>query len=41
MFLAARRREIEMHSQLALHALGSSGDGEAVKKQMDKWEKDQ
>ena len=30
-----------MHSQLAVQSLAASGDGEAVKKQMDKWEKDQ
>lgn len=40
-FLADRRREREMANLLALTALAHSGDGDAINKQLKRWEDDQ
>jgi hypothetical protein len=40
LFLAERRKERELHSQLAVASLAASGDGKAIKNQLEKWEKE-
>lgn len=37
LFLADRRREVEMAQDLSVFALGQHGDGKAVTKQIDSW----
>jgi hypothetical protein len=40
-FLAGRRRERELAQLLGVTALANSEDGDAIKKQIEKWEGDQ
>jgi hypothetical protein len=40
-FLAERRKDRESHLHLSLTALAQSGDGQAIKKQLEGWEKEQ
>jgi hypothetical protein len=41
LFLADRRREREMAQMLAITSMGTNGDGDAIKKQLDAWLGDQ
>jgi len=41
LFLSERRRERENYAALAIAALGASGDGKQIQKQLDEWEKQQ
>ena len=40
LFFISQRDLRDNHMQLGLHALASSGDGTAIKKQLDKWERE-